>query len=280
MVRLPRAAQQPFHDLLRQVRRLVPRPVRRSDEGHGQRAGKEGTRLDLSEMRPTGILFDSGTFRPPSGINPHVHPLVSFYWKILLPQDVESPEKAPVEEKSPAKSEKTEKLNKSVVKSPSKSQRKVRPEEPVVIARRCVVTGCKSDARPNSVYCSDTCIVSHARESLLAMSKEKTKDAAQQEQQQPVTPTTPTGASKWKESVEFGQLMSQPTPPLPSKSKSINNQLRKSISTEYTKPANLADDTPMPVLEKSTGKGPPPKWPIWSNGSKTTPLSKSSNPTL
>ena len=74
--------------------------------------------------------------------------------------------------------------------------------------------------------------------------------------------------------------MSQPTPPLPSKSKSINNQLRKSISTEYTKPANLADDTPMPVLEKSTGKGPPPKWPIWSNGSKTTPLSKSSNPTL
>ena len=86
------------------------------------------------------------------------------------------------------------------------------------------------------------------------MSKEKTKDAAQQEQQQPVTPTTPTGASKWKESVEFGQLMSQPTPPLPSKSKSINNQLRKSISTEYTKPANLADDTPMPVLEKSTGK--------------------------
>ena len=153
------------------------------------------------------------------------------------------------------KSEKTEKVNKSVVKSPSKSQRKIRPEEPVVIARRCVVTGCKSDARPNSVYCSDTCIVSHARESLLAMSKEKTKDAAQQEQQQPVTPTTPTGASKWKESVEFGQLMSQPTPPLPSKSKSINTQLRKSISTEmYTKPANLADDTPVPVLEKSTGK--------------------------
>jgi hypothetical protein len=48
--------------------------------------------------------------------------------------------------------------------------------------------------------------------------------------------------------------MSQPTPLLTSKSKAIN-QLRKSNSSEgASKPANLADDTPVPVLERKTGK--------------------------
>lgn len=122
--------------------------------------------------------------------------------------------------------------------------------------RRCVVAGCKSEARANSVYCSDACIVSHARDSLIAMSKEKTKQVQQQQQAEqqaaaaasaPSTPTTP-GAAKWKESVEFGQLMSQPTP---LKSKSVS-QLKKSGSLD--KPSNLADDTPVPVMERKTGK--------------------------
>lgn len=129
-------------------------------------------------------------------------------------------------------------------------------EEPVTAPRRCVVVGCKNDARPNSVYCSDACIVSHARDSLIAMSKEKTKQAQLQEPPSPSTPTSTTssGSSKWKESVEFGQLMSQPTPPLSSKSKAIN-QLKKSISSDGTnKPSNLTDDTPVPVMERKTGK--------------------------
>lgn len=133
-------------------------------------------------------------------------------------------------------------------------------DEPVAVPRRCVVVGCKNDARTNSVYCSDACIVTHARDSLMAMSKEKTKQAQlQAEPPTPSTPVTPTGpssgAAKWKESVEFGQLMSQPTPPLSSKSKAIN-QLKKSISSDgsVAKPANLADDTPVPVMERKSGK--------------------------
>lgn len=129
-------------------------------------------------------------------------------------------------------------------------------EEATAVPLRCIVAGCKNDARANSIYCSDACIVSHVRDSLIAMSKEKIKQTQLPEPPSPSTPVTPTssGASKWKESVEFGQLMSQPTPLLTSKSKAIN-QLRKSISSEgASKPANLADDTPVPVLERKTGK--------------------------
>lgn len=126
------------------------------------------------------------------------------------------------------------------------------------IARRCIVAGCKNDARANSVYCSDACIVTHARDSLIAMSREKTKQVQQQSEASSsssgVTSTAPvisTGAAKWKESLEFGALMSQPTPPS-TKSKAVNSS-RKSSET-VTKPANLSDDTPVPVMERKTGK--------------------------
>lgn len=120
-------------------------------------------------------------------------------------------------------------------------------ENPALVAKRqCVVAGCRNDARPNSVYCSDTCIVAHARESLLAMSKLESASAAAAAaavDKPAISPSTPTppGGSKWKESVEFGQLMSQPTP-LTTKSKLLK------------KPANLADDAPVPVMERRTGK--------------------------
>ena len=97
----------------------------------------------------------------------------------------------------------------------------------------CVASGCRNERRANQVYCSDACIVAHARDSLQAMSKLEATAAAA-----PDSPTTP---GKWKESLEFGQLMSQTTP-APAKSKALK------------KPANLADDAPVPVVEHSTGK--------------------------
>lgn len=193
----------------------------------------------------------------------------------MLAQDIESPEKPNlvVEEKSPVKSVEKTALSRNIdplkaAKEKAKlkaqmTQRRVRVSssgsgtaEEATAPLRCIGSGCKNDARANSIYCSEACIVSHVRDSLIAMSKEKIKQTQVPEPPSPSTPLTPTssGASKWKESVEFGQLMSQPTPPLASKSKAIN-QLRKSISTEgASKPANLADDTPVPVLERKTGK--------------------------
>ena len=194
----------------------------------------------------------------------------------MFAQDIDSPEKLipAVEEKSPVKSVEKAALSKNA--DPSKAanekaklkaqmtQRRVRvsssgsgtAEEATAVPLRCIGASCKNDARANSIYCSEACIVSHVRDSLIAMSKEKIKQTQLPEPPSPSTPVTPTssGASKWKESVEFGQLMSQPTPLLTSKSKAIN-QLRKSISSEgASKPANLADDTPVPVLERKTGK--------------------------
>ena len=58
----------------------------------------------------------------------------------------------------------------------------------------------------------------------------------------------PPEAGKLKESDLFGKLMSQPTP-VATKSKAIN-QLRKSADG---KPANLNDDSPVPVMERKTG---------------------------
>lgn len=104
--------------------------------------------------------------------------------------------------------------------------------------RKCVLQNCKSDARPNSVYCGDECIMVHARESLLAMSK---LESASEKQQTGGSPSTPTTPGKWKESLEFGELMSQPTPT------STKSKLLK-------KPANLADSAPVPVMERRTGK--------------------------
>lgn len=131
-------------------------------------------------------------------------------------------------------------------------------------ARKCFVAGCKNDARSSSIYCSDACIVQHARESLLLMSKEKAKQEKPPTGPEHSAPTTPTGGggagkaepAKLKESVEFGKLMSQATPQT-SKSKAIN-QLRKSVSSDgiplTPKPANLPDDTPVPVMERKSGK--------------------------
>ena len=78
-------------------------------------------------------------------------------------------------EKTPAKTE-----TKSPTKTPTSTVRRIRVNSSSsnsedTAPRRCVVTGCKSDARANSVYCSDACIGTHARESLIAMSKEKMK---------------------------------------------------------------------------------------------------------
>lgn len=64
MVRLPRAAQQPFHDLLRQVRGLVPRQVRRRHAGHGPPIGDQRTGMDLPEMRPPRIRINPRALRP------------------------------------------------------------------------------------------------------------------------------------------------------------------------------------------------------------------------
>lgn len=190
-------------------------------------------------------------------------------------QDIESPEKPnpaaeektaivkPVEKPvNPRNAEHAKTAKENAKLKAQMTQRRARvsssgsgtAEEATTVARRCIGAGCKSDARVNSVYCSEACIASHVRDSLIAMSKEKTKQAQLQEPPSPSTPPTPLGASKWKESVEFGQLMSQPTPPLASKSKAIN-QMKKSVSSEgIAKPANLADDTPVPVLERKTGK--------------------------
>ena len=121
--------------------------------------------------------------------------------------------------------------------------------------RKCVISSCKNEARANSIYCSDACIVSHARDSLVLMSKEKLKQEKPVEQTVPTSPVTPTSKSepvKLKESVEFGKLMSQATPQ-PSKSKAIN-QLRKSSSSSDGRPSNLTDDTPVPVMERKSGK--------------------------
>ena len=79
-------------------------------------------------------------------------------------------------EKTPAKSE----MAKSPMKTPASAVRRIRVNSSSsnsedTAPRRCVVAGCKSDARANSVYCSDACIGTHARESLIAMSKEKIK---------------------------------------------------------------------------------------------------------
>lgn len=63
-------------------------------------------------------------------------------------------------------------------------------------------------------------------------------------------------AGKLKESDLFGKLMSQPTP-IATKSKAIN-QLRKSAdgssSSNSSKPANLNDEAPVPVMERKSGK--------------------------
>jgi len=105
--------------------------------------------------------------------------------------------------------------------------------------RKCVLPNCKSDARPNSVYCGDKCIMVHARESLLAISKVALASEKQQAGSSPSTPNTPPG--KWKESPEIGELMSQPTP-------------TSTKSKLFKKPANLADSAPVPVMERRTGK--------------------------
>ena len=60
-------------------------------------------------------------------------------------------------------------------------------------------------------------------------------------------------AGKLKESDLFGKLMSQPTP-IATKSKAIN-QLRKSADgSGSSKPANLNDEAPVPVMERKSGK--------------------------
>jgi len=133
------------------------------------------------------------------------------------------------------------------------------PSTPSTHRRPCVVLGCRTEARPSSVYCSDSCIVTHARDSLMAMSREKSKQMATQQQLQTESgqcPGTPPQPGKWQESVEFGQLMSQPSPLIGSKSSQNVNRLRKSLSTDgsLVKPANLLDETPVPVMERKTGK--------------------------
>lgn len=111
------------------------------------------------------------------------------------------------------------------------------PETSPPIRRPCVASGCRNDARANQVYCSDGCIVAHARDSLVAMSKLEAASAAAA----PASPSTPSTPGKLMESLEFAQLMSQTTPSS-AKSKALK------------KPANLSDDTPVPVIDRKTGK--------------------------
>lgn len=122
--------------------------------------------------------------------------------------------------------------------------------------RRCFVEGCGNDAQSDSVYCSDDCIVSHVRDSLNSMSKEKIKEAQLQEPSDPSTSLTPPNAlsdeSMWKDSIDYTLLMTQPTPALASKLLAMT-QMRKSMASG-NKPVNLADDTPVPVMERKTGK--------------------------
>ena len=165
----------------------------------------------------------------------------------------ETPEKA--EPKTPKGTEKTVKVQGKRSSISEKMRGPSGATDAVEPPRKCVVALCKNEARSSSIYCSDACIVSHARESLLLISKEKSK---MEKPAEITTPTTPTGGAKaepgkLKESVEFGKLMSQATPKA-SKSKAIN-QMRKSTSLDGTcKPANLSDDTPVPVIERKSGK--------------------------
>jgi hypothetical protein len=136
-------------------------------------------------------------------------------------------------------------INSRKSRSPSTSER-----------RPCFVDGCSSDALTNSVYCSEECIANHVRDSLHAMS-EKMKSSQLQDPQSPINSMTPPSTSSdesWKDSVDYSLLMSQPTPALASKLLEIT-QRRKSLSSGgASKPSNLADDTPVPVMETKTGK--------------------------
>ena len=38
---------------------------------------------------------------------------------------------------------------------------------------KCVISSCTNSAKPDSVYCSEQCIVKHAEESLVALEQEK-----------------------------------------------------------------------------------------------------------
>ena len=131
-------------------------------------------------------------------------------------------------------------------RSPSTSER-----------RQCVVDGCSGDAQTNSVYCSEECIANHVRDSLNAMS-EKIKSSQLQEPQSPINSLTPPSTSSdeslWKDSVDYSLLMSQPTPALASKLLTITQRRKSLSSVGANKPSNLADDTPVPVVETKTGK--------------------------
>ena len=110
--------------------------------------------------------------------------------------------------------------------------------------QQCVIDGCINDALKNRIYCSDECISNHVRDSLKAMS-ESPVDLL-------TPPSTSSDESMWKDSAEYSLLISQPTPALASKLLAIT-QRRKSLS-DGAKPLNLADITPVPVIEAKTGK--------------------------
>ncbi|KAI9558955.1 hypothetical protein GHT06_015744 [Daphnia sinensis] len=122
--------------------------------------------------------------------------------------------------------------------------------------RRCLIEGCRDDAQLDSVYCSDECITKHVQDSLNAMSKEKMKEAQFQEPSDsstvPSAPNASSDESMWKDSIDYTLLKAQPTPALAAKLLAMT-QMRKSMASG-NKPANLADDTPVPVMERKTGK--------------------------
>lgn len=57
---LPAAAQQSFHDLLRQMRRLVPRKMCEHHKANGHRNGATWRRMGLSQLHQKTAAIDKG----------------------------------------------------------------------------------------------------------------------------------------------------------------------------------------------------------------------------